>query len=79
MPATAGEEHAPALDLSFSDFFAAGAPLALSGKLLGLHGRRVRLAGFMAKAESSKTGLFHLCPRPVLLAEERAGTGELPV
>jgi hypothetical protein len=77
--AGAAEGPVPPADLLFSDFFTAGASrLVPSAKLLGLNGRRVRLVGFMAEVESPLPGSFYLCPRPVVLAEEGAGTGDLP-
>lgn len=47
-------------------------------KLLSLKGKRVRLAGFMAKMEFPSKGAFWLTQSPVVCDEAGAGTGDLP-
>ena len=66
--------------LAFNEFFEPGAgELKPTAKLLALNGRRVRLAGFMARMETPTTGAFYLCPRPVYADESGGGNGDLPV
>lgn len=65
--------------LSFREFFDPKARrLAPSARLLGLAGKRVRIAGFMAEMEEPPKGGFYLCPSPVFAAEGGGGTADLP-
>lgn len=66
--------------LSFQEFFAP-TPNVLqpSEKLLRLHGKQVRIVGFMAQMEDAPVGAFYLCPRPVKCDESGAGIGDLPI
>ncbi len=80
LPASSPERTAPhATDLAFSELFErATGPLRPSGKLRSLHGRRVRLVGFMARMEDPPDGAFWLVPRPVECDESGGGSGDLP-
>jgi hypothetical protein len=65
--------------LSFREFFDPKArTLAPSARLLGLAGKRVRIAGFMAEMEEPPKGGFYLCPSPAFAAEGGGGTADLP-
>ncbi|NWJ40289.1 MAG: hypothetical protein HXX12_04875 [Geothrix sp.] len=65
--------------LAFGDFFDVSAQeLKPSARLLEFAGRRVKLAGFMAKMEVAPKGAFYLTPRPVSCDEEGGGTADLP-
>ncbi len=76
----AGKSAGEATTIEFREFFEAGpGDLKPSAKLLGLHGRRARLVGFMAQMEQPPDGAFYLCPRPVYADESGAGTADLPV
>ena len=44
--------------------------LELNDKFLSLNGKRVRILGYMAKAESPTAGMFVLAPLPVELGDE---------
>jgi hypothetical protein len=68
-----------AVPVSFSEFFEQSAVLTPSARVLSLHGRRVRLVGFMARMEVAPRGGFYLCPSPVSADESGAGTADLPV
>jgi hypothetical protein len=76
----AADDTAAATDLSFADFFAddSASSLTPAARQLSLNGQRVRLVGFMAEVETPSPGSFYLCPHPVRLGEEGAGTGDLP-
>lgn len=50
-----------------------------SDKLRSLHGKRVRIIGFMAEMEHMPEGYFYLCSRPVLCDESGGGIGEVPI
>jgi hypothetical protein len=75
-----GSAAAPAaVPVSFSEFFEHSAVLTPSARVLSLHGRRVRLLGFMARMEAPPRGGFYLCRTPVSADESGAGTADLPV
>jgi hypothetical protein len=60
-------------DLKFRDFFkmpVGKRGLELTDKFLGLNGKRVRIVGYMAKAETPTPGMFVLSPLPVDLGDE---------
>jgi hypothetical protein len=57
---------------------APGARLAPSERARALHGRRVKLVGYMAELEEAPKGTFFLASRPVRCDEGGAGTGDLP-
>lgn len=60
-------------DLKFHDFFklpVGKRGLELTDKFLGLNGKRVRIVGYMAKAETPTPGMFVLSPLPVDLGDE---------
>jgi hypothetical protein len=69
----------PAERLEMGEILAPGPELALSAKAKGLHGKRVRLVGFMAQMELPPKGGFYLVPRPLHLDEAGAGTADLPL
>lgn len=50
-----------------------------SDRARALHGRRVRLRGFMARMEEAPRGAFWLTARPLRCDEGGAGTGDLPL
>ncbi|TAK97379.1 MAG: hypothetical protein EPO09_04175 [Aquabacterium sp.] len=59
--------------LKFQDMFKAPVgPQGLepSARLLSLHGRKVRMVGYMATQEESKAGMLILAPMPVNLGDE---------
>jgi hypothetical protein len=56
-----------------------GGKLMLSDRAKRLSGRRVRMAGFMAKLELPPKGGFYLTAQPVQGDESGAGTGDLPL
>lgn len=61
------------VELKFRDFFkmpVGPRGLEPSDKLLGLDGKRVRIVGYMANAESPTPGMFILSPLPVELGDE---------
>jgi len=69
----------PAQDLAFREFFdPTPRELRPSARLLSLEGRRVRLAGFMARSEEPPSGGFFLCAFPVVATEAGGGTADLP-
>ena len=60
-------------DIKFHDFFKmpiGKRGLELNDKFLGLNGQRVRILGYMAKAESPASGMFVLSSLPVELGDE---------
>lgn len=66
--------------LAFREFLAPSTTeLKPSDKLRSLHGKRVRIVGFMAEMEHQPAGYFYLCSRPVLCDESGGGIGELPI
>ncbi len=66
--------------IAFREFLAPSTTeLKPSDKLRRLHGKRVRIVGFMAEMEHAPDGYFYLCPRPVLCDESGGGIGELPI
>lgn len=66
--------------ISFREFLAPSTTeLKPSEKLRSLHGKRVRIVGFMAEMENMPEGYFYLCSRPVLCDESGGGIGELPI
>jgi hypothetical protein len=66
--------------LKFSEFFEmSGSQLRPSSRLVTLRGRRVRIAGYIARMEEPLEGAFFLCPRPVYGDESGGGTADLPV
>lgn len=66
--------------ITFREFLAPSATeLKPSDKLRNLHGKRVRIVGFMAEMEHAPDGYFYLCSRPVLCDESGGGIGELPI
>lgn len=72
--------NAEPVSLAFGEFFDPNpSELKPSAKLLSLHGRRVRLIGFMARLEAAPRGAFYLCPTPVQGDESGGGTADLPV
>lgn len=71
--------EAPAASLEFRELLDTGATLRPSAKALALHGKRVRVVGFMAEMEEPVQGAFYLVPRPMRLDESGAGTGDLPL
>jgi hypothetical protein len=61
--------------LKFSDSFEiSGSQLRPSSRLVSLRGRRVRIAGYMARMEEPLEGAFYVCPRPVYCDESGGGT-----
>lgn len=69
-----------AVRLEFREFLAPSpTELRPSEKLRRLHGKRVRIVGFMAEMEQLPDGYFYLCSRPVLCDESGGGIGELPI
>jgi len=77
--AAASAARPAAVPISFSELFEDSGALKPSARMLALHGRRVRLVGFMARMEVPPRGGFYLCPRPVSADESGAGTADLPV
>jgi hypothetical protein len=75
----AKNEGTPAASLEFRELMESGAALRPSAKALALHGKRVRVVGFMAEMEEPIQGAFYLVPRPMRLDESGAGTGDLPL
>jgi len=69
----------PAAALEFGELLDTGPALRPSAKALALHGKRVRVVGFMAEMEEPIQGAFYLVPRPMRLDESGAGTGDLPL
>jgi len=69
----------PAASLEFRELLDTGPTLRPSAKALALHGKRVRVVGFMADMEEAIQGAFYLVPRPMRLDESGAGTGDLPL
>ena len=70
---------APAVELSFSDFFVQ--PIGPRGleptaKLKAAEGREVRLVGYMVLREQPQAGRFLLTPRPVAMAEHADGEAD---
>jgi hypothetical protein len=60
-------------DIKFRDFFKmpiGKRGLELNDQFLSLDGKRVRILGYMAKAESPTSGMFVLSPLPVDLGDE---------
>jgi hypothetical protein len=60
-------------DVKFHDFFklpVGKRGLELNDKFLALNGMRVRIVGYMAKAETPTPGMFVLSPLPVDLGDE---------
>lgn len=90
MHAFAGTEHSapasalPALpadvaELKFKDFFTMPVGprgLEMTPKLLALHGKRVRILGYMAQQEDPHPGFLMLTPVPVNLAEASEGMAD---
>lgn len=68
-----------AVSLEFSELLDSGPTLRPSTKALSLHGKRVRMVGFMAEMEEPIAGAFYLVPRPMRLDESGGGTGDLPL
>jgi hypothetical protein len=69
-----------AVRIAFREFLApSGTELKPSDKLRSLHGKRVRIVGFMAEMEHRPDGYFYLCSHPVLCDESGGGIGELPI
>lgn len=68
-----------AVPVSFSELFERSGALTPSARVVSLHGKRVRLVGFMARMELPPRGGFYLCSRPVSADESGAGTADLPV
>lgn len=69
----ATQSSAGLVELKFRDFFKmpiGPQGLEISEKLLGLNGKRVRIVGYMANAESPVPGMFVLSPLPVELGDE---------
>ena len=70
---------AGASDLRFEEFYVAPAGprgLAMTPKLKELDGRRVRIAGYMARQEEPAPGVFILVPFPVNIAEVADGPAD---
>jgi hypothetical protein len=68
-----------ATPLSFRDFFVPSSrELKASPRLRSLVGKRVKMAGFMAKMEIAPSGAFYLTPTPVVCDEAGGGTADLP-
>ena len=66
--------------LRFSELFVPeGDHLRISDRLKSLHGKRVRVAGFIAEMEEPLHGAFYLCEHPVHGDESGGSTGDLPV
>lgn len=64
---------ADVIDLKFHDFFTMPVGprgLTPTAKLLSLHGKRVRLVGYMAQQEVPTRDMFELTPLPVSLGDE---------
>lgn len=77
--ATGGASRAEATPLSFQELFEPSPrELKPTAKLLSLHGRRVRLVGYMARMESPPRGAFYIAPHPVFCDEAGGGTADLP-
>lgn len=68
-----------AAPLEFRELLDSGPALRPSAKALALHGKRVRVVGFMAEMEEPIPGAFYLVPRPLRLDESGGGTGDLPL
>ena len=71
-----GDTAAP---LELRELLDPGPKLQPSAKANSLHGKRVRVVGFMAEMEEPMQGAFYLVPRPIKLDESGAGTGDLPL
>lgn len=72
---SAARKEAPVgvTDIKFHDFFRmpiGKRGLELNEKFLSLNGQRVRILGYMAKAESPTSGMFVLSSLPVELGDE---------
>ena len=68
-----------ASDLRFEEFYVAPAGprgLTMTPKLKELDGRRVRIAGYMARQEEPVPGVFILVPFPVTIAELADGPAD---
>lgn len=76
----ARDAHEPAAEaLAFNDFYVMPVgPLGLepTARLRSLHGKRVRLVGYMVHEEEPSAGVFMLAPRPVQLAEVADGPAD---
>lgn len=60
-------------DLKFKDFFkmpVGPKGLELNEKLIALNGKRVRVVGYMARAETPTPGMFVFAPLPIDLGDE---------
>lgn len=67
------EAHQGVTDIKFRDFFKmpiGKRGLELNYKFLSLDGKRVRILGYMAKAENPTSGMFVLSSLPVELGDE---------
>lgn len=79
-PPTTGATTKESVRITFREFLAPSTTeLKPSEKLRSLHGKRVRIIGFMAEMEHMPEGYFYLCSRPVLCDESGGGIGELPI
>ncbi len=66
-------------ELKFRDFFVMPVGprgLEMTPKVLALHGRRVRILGYMAQQEDPHPGFFMLAPVPVNVAELSDGMAD---
>src|SRR5688500_1490472 len=70
------------MELKFSEFFVSPVGprgLAFTEKLLGLDGKRVRIAGYMVEQEKALPGVFLFCALPVQLHDhDSALADDLP-
>jgi hypothetical protein len=67
------------MNLGFDEFYVAPAGprgLTMTPKLKALDGRRVRIAGYMARQEEPLRGVFILAPLPVSIAEVADGPAD---
>jgi hypothetical protein len=77
--ALAAREHPAVVPLAWGEILeTASGRIALSAKLRKLDGKRVRIAGFMARLEIAPKGAFYLASRPVVSDESGGGTADLP-
>ena len=67
--------------LAFGEFFVSPvgpAGLVLTPKLQSLHGKRVRLLGYMVRQEEPTAGVLLLAPLPLAIHEHEGGFSDLP-
>jgi hypothetical protein len=76
--APAPQRPAAAIPLTFRELFVPSSQeLEPSPRLLALNGKRVSIAGFMARQERPPKGAFYLCPCRTFCDEGSAGVGDL--